>query len=77
MQEFWKTDSNGCSFIDNDAACLPSLPKLILVLQKSKPSKKQRQKSQLWSHICEINAFSLQEEGDLHISYIYNLHYIY
>ena len=42
MKECQEADSNDCLFIDDDAACLQSLPKLILVLEKSKPLKRQK-----------------------------------
>ena len=75
MEKCPKTNSNDCLFINDDAACLPSFRKLFLVLQKSKPSEKQKQKSQLWNYKSEIISFSLQEDGDLHV--IFNSLYIY
>ena len=65
MKECQKADGNGCSFIDDDGACIPSLPKLTLVLQKSKPSQQQQQKSKIWNYICQIIACSLLEDSNL------------
>ena len=65
MKECQKADGNGCSFIYDDGACIPSLPKLTLVLQKSKPSQQQQQKSKIWNYICQIIACSLLEDSNL------------
>ena len=65
MKECQKADGNGCPFIDDDGACIPSLPKLTLVLQKSKPSQQQQQKSKIWNYICQIIACSLLEDSNL------------
>ena len=69
MKECQEADSNDCLFIDDDAACLQSLPKLILVLEKSKPLKRQKWESQLWNRKCEITPCSLQEACDLPMMY--------